>query len=239
MENLNVKVDATNGALTVLQGDYKHPFDPNKIVLAGDIKTVASFLKARKGVDAALLQNVSKDKAVIIVDKKALTIFLDVDPQDNFGVKVTGKLEESEELKPWGINKTQFFSKEQLVKLIKFSKIDFDSPEKHFEMLNAFQKLSSTVNISANDSSDERGNKARDFIKTVTTNAPTEFVLSMPIFKGFPATTFKVEVCLDVKEGVAQFWFESVQLHEIQTTEVDIIFNEELKEAKGFVIINK
>ncbi len=240
MENLNLKIEKLDGTnLTVLQGEFKHPLDPQKIVLSGDIKTVSTFLNARKGKESALLQNVNKDKAVITVDKKALTIQLDVDPQDVFGVKVTGKLEESEELKPWAINKNQLFSKEQLVKLIKFNKINFDSAEKHAQMLLAFQKTSSTVNISANDSSDERGNKSRDFIKQVTTNAPTEFVLSIPIFKGFPATTFKVEICLDVKEGVVQFWFESVQLHEIETTQVDTIFNEELKSAKDFVVINK
>ncbi|HNH23051.1 MAG TPA: hypothetical protein PLY26_12930, partial [Ferruginibacter sp.] len=136
------------------------------------------------------------------------------------------------------INKNKTFTKEELVKLIKFNKLFFDDKEKHAEMLLAFQKVSSTVNISANDSSDDRGNKERAYVKNVTSNAPTEFILNIPVFKGFPAVRFRVEVCLDVTEGSARFWFESVELHELTQKQTDEIFEEQLKEAEGFVIIN-
>ncbi|HUS00599.1 MAG TPA: hypothetical protein VMY77_02670, partial [Chitinophagaceae bacterium] len=61
----------------------------------------------------------------------------------------------------------------------------------------------------------------------------------IPIFKGFDPVRFRVEVCLDVTEGSARFWFESVELHEIMIKQVDEIFDEELKSCEGFVIVNK
>lgn len=239
MENLNVKIDSPNGTtLTVLQGNVLDTKPPEKILISGDIKTVNSFLGIRLKAGAGT-QTIDKAKAVIYVDKKKLTIELLLDPENHYGAKVLGTLEKSDELLPFCINQNKTFSKEELVKLIKFNKIFFDDADKHAEMLLAFQKISSTVNIKSNDSADDRGNKERAFVKEVTTNAPTEFILNIPIFKGFDNVRFRVEVCLDVTEGSARFWFESTELHEIMQRTVDAIFDQQLQSAAGFVIVNK
>jgi len=239
MDNLNVKIESLNGnVLTVLQGGALEQKAPIKIDIKGDIKAVSNFLNVRKG-EGSGLQTIDKSKAILLVDKNGLTIQLNLDPENCYGASVLAKLEISDELQNFHINKNKTFSKEELVKLIKFNKIFFADPSKHYEMLLAFQKISSTVNIRTNDSSDDRGNKERAYVKEVTTNAPTEFILDIPVFKGFPNTSFRVEVCLDVTEGSARFWFESVELHELSQKLVDEIFAEELKCAEGFVIINK
>lgn len=236
MKDVNVTIKGDT--LTVLEGKILDPKPSEKIKIDGDIKSISSFLGVRikegKGT-----QEIDKSKAIVLVDKKALTIQLLIDPENHYGAIVTGKLEKSDELAPFHINQNKTFTKEELVKLIKFNKIHFDDASKHAEMLLAFQKVSSTVNISSKDSSDDRGNKERDFVKQVTTNAPTEFILNAPSFKGFPAIRFRVEVCLDVTEGSARFWFESVELHEVMQKQVEEIFKTELESARGFVVINQ
>lgn len=236
MKDVNVTIKGDT--LTVLEGKILETKPPEKIDISGDIKSVSAFLSVRKTKGTGT-QEIDLSKAVVIVNKKALTIELLIDPENHYGAKVSARLEKSDELQPFHINQNKTFTKEELVKLIKFNKIYFDAPTKHAEMLLAFQKVSSTVNIKANDSSDDRGNKERAFVKEVTSSAPTEFILNMPIFKGFDAVRFRVEVCLDVTEGSARFWFESTELHELMQTQIDIIFNEQLKSADGFVIINK
>lgn len=239
MENLNVNVASLTGdTLTVLEGKTLELRQPEKIHIAGDIKSVNTFLGVRIKAGSGK-QTIDKTKAVLYVDKKNLTIQLLLDPEDFFGASVIGKLEKSDELLQFSINQNKTFTKEELVKLIKFNRIFFDDATKHAEMLLAFQKVSSTVNIKSNDSADERGNKERDFVKQVTTNAPTEFILNIPIFKGFDNVRFRVEICLDVTEGSIRFWFESTELHEIMQKTVDSIFKDELKSSSGFVIINK
>ena len=238
MENLHLKVEGPAESFTLLQGKALEQKAPVKIVISGDIKTVSNFLSVRKDSGTGL-QTIDKSKAVLIVDKKALSIQLNLDPENVYGAEITANLEESDEVKPFFINKNKTFTKEELVKLIKFNKLFFADADKHAAMLLAFQKVSSTVNIQANDSSDIRGNKERGFIKEVTTNAPTEFILNIPIFKGFPAIRFRVEVGVDVTEGSARFWFESTELHELVQSQIDEIFNDELESAEGFVIINK
>lgn len=236
MKDINVTV--TGEKLTILQGETLKLMPPDKIVINGDIKAVNTFLAVRIK-DGSGVQEIDKSKAVVLVDKKNLTITLNVDPENHYGATIISKLEESDELLQFGINTTKTFNKKELVKLIKFNKMYFESADKHSEMLAAFQKIQSEVNIKANDSSDDRGNKENNFIKEVTTNAPTHFMLSIPIFKGFPPSKFKVEVCLDVEEGSARFWFESVELHNIKITLIDTIFTEQISNAEGFVIINK
>ena len=238
MENLHVKFEGEGNTFTLLQGKALEQKPPEKIAISGDIKTISNFLAVRKASGSSL-QTVDTSKAVVLVDKNDLSITLNLDPENYYGVSVRGQMELSDELKQFHINKNKTFTKEELVKLIKFNKINFDEPTKHAELLLAFQKISSTVNISAKDSSDDRGNKERGFVKEVTSNTPTEFILNIPIFKNHDAVRFRVEICLDVTEGSVRFWFESVELHELIQVMRDQIFDEQLKDCAGFVIINK
>lgn len=238
MENLHVKFEGEGNTFTLLQGKALDPKHPEKINISGDIKTGSNFLTVRRSSGSGL-QTIDKSIAVVTVDKKALYIQLQLDPENHFGATITGKLEKSDELLQFHINEVHTFTKEQLVKLLKFSKLYFANADKHAEMLLAFQKVSSTVNYSSKAGNDDRGNVDREFVKNVTTNAPTEFILTIPIFKNFPPSTFRVDVCLDVTEGGARFWFESVELHEIMIKQTDEIFADELKSCEGFVIVNK
>lgn len=239
MDTVNIKLESlTDNTLIVREGQALELKEPIKISIVGDIKTVANYLKVRQ-TSGTGLQVIDKSKAVITIDKVNADIYLELDPENYYGTSVHGILKRSFELRQFHINEKHYFSKKELVDLLKFSKVYFASSDKHADMLLAFQKLSSSVNVSARDSSDDRGNKERDFIKTVETNAPTDFELYVPLFVGFEPVSFKVNVCLDVIEGSARFWFESVQLHELLIKEIDRIFADQLKEFNGFVIVNK
>lgn len=238
MEELKLNVTPNGDTLTVLYGNALEQKQPNTIKFEGDIKTVSNFLKVRRSKGAGY-QSIDVAKAVIIVDKFNRTIELFTDPENTFGASIKGKLELSNELKAFSINELRKFTRTELVAIIKMNRIYFENREKHLEILTAFQKIESTVNYSAKDGSDDRGNKERQFVKNVTTNAPMSFTLRLPIFKGFEAQSLSVEVCLDIEEGTAKFWLESVQLNELLQTCVEEIFNNELNEAKDFVIINK
>lgn len=240
MENIHVKFEGEGDTFTLLQGEALEQKPPEKIILSGDIKTVSSFLNVRfRNKYSQGLQEVNYSKAIVIVNKEQRKISLYLDPENFYGASVHGELQETEELKQFHINQVLTFSKDQLVKLIKFNKLYFADAGKHAEMLLAFQRVSSTINISSKDSGDDRGNKERRFVKEVTSTAPTEFILNIPIFKGFTPARFRVDICLDGTEGSARFWFESIELHEIMIRQIDEIFAEQLESCKGFVIVNK
>jgi hypothetical protein len=68
---------------------------------------------------------------------------------------------------------------------------------------------------------------------------PTEFILNIPIFKGFDPERFRVEVCLEATDASVRFYFESVELLELIETRKKEIFAAELESCKDMVIIHK
>jgi len=237
MENLTVKLEGEQKELTIRTGEALPILEKKQIRLSGDINSISSFLSKRATGFSS--QQVDKTKAVVIVDKLGMKISLLLDPENQLGLEVLGTLEISDELKIFHVNQNKTFTRDELIKIIKFNKLSFDDSEKHTELLKAYQSFSAQTAADLKQESDTRGNKANSFAKTVTTNIPTEFILLIPVFKGKEAQRFRVEICLDVTDGGARFWFESVELHELIKTQVDIIFNEELKSCADFVIINK
>lgn len=230
-------IQPTGDTITILEGKALELKHPNKIEISGDINSVSSFLKNRS--DGFGFQKVDKSKAVVTVDKDLMTITLELDPENAFGATVQGALELSSELKVFHINQARTFKREELVQLIRFNRLAFDNKEQHEKLLQAYMAFSANTSGELSASNDTRGNKAASIKKEVTTNIPTEFTLLIPIFKGKGAARFRVEICLDVTDGGARFWFESTELHEMIEVQRDIIFNEELKVCDGFVIINK
>lgn len=238
MQKLELQVTNEGKEIIIREGQALPLKEPQRVILAGDIKSVSSFLKARN-VAAQGSQAIDAGKAVVQVDKIAGTIVLHLDPESAYGASVTGKLELSDELQKWFINQSKTWKQNELVKHLRFNRIDFDDYEKHDQLLKAYQSFNFKTYIESQTESDNRGNKSNAFKKTVETGLPADFVLTIPIFKGFDAQRFHVEICLETTEGAANFWFESVELNELIKTKKDIIFNEELKHCEGFVIINK
>ncbi len=161
-------------------------------------------------------------------------------PHNAYGGKVKGTMLFSDEMELFQINGTKEYKQDELVKLIRFSAIHFESKEKHAEILAAFQKFNAQAVIEMeNQAKDNRGNQASNFKKEVVTSLPKEFILNIPIFKGQAKERFRVEIALDVTSGGARFWFESVELAEIIEVRKEEIFSTKLAQLNEFVIVNK
>ena len=239
-----------DNTLVVREGKALELKEPLVINITGDIDTVKSYVEKRyfnplypeiNKQPADSLQSIENGFAVVTFDKKNLSISLDVNPQDFYGPKVSGQLEVSDELKQFCINEPEgIFSREKLVKLLRFNKRFFEDAIVHDNVLKAFQTLSLTGNTALEAASDQRGNAAAKFEKKIdSSRIPTTFYLNIPVFKGQEAKKFLVEICLDSSEASVIFWFESVELAELQDTIVNGIFEEQKKLFADFVIVNK
>lgn len=242
MENFHLKVENAGNEIVIREGEALPPVAPKKIVIAGDIKTVSSYLKKRAGLGDKRnpgLQGVVTERTLVTVDKAALSIKLELDPENEYGTEVTAKLAYTPELEQFFINKNKLFNREELIKLIRFNKIWFADAEAHDKLLKAYQAFTATVNANIGKTSDTRGNVDNTYKKTVETNVPDSFVLNIPIFKGQDKRRFRVEIAIDSTDASTKFWMESVELNEIVQIETDAIISEELKSCADYVVIYK
>lgn len=241
MDNINLRLESINGdEITIREGQALPPVAPNKIRISGDIKTVSTFINKRKGAtEDALFQYINPDLAVVEVDKRGHSITLMLDPADSYGAIVTAKIELNPDLVEFCINGKKTFKQKELVDLIKFSRLHFESEEKHAMLLAAYRSFNAKAYIDMASDSDSRGNKSNTFNKKVETNLPVDFVLNIPIFKGQDRLKFHVEICLEVTDGGCNFWFESVELHELIEIESGRILEGELKSCEDYVVIWK
>lgn len=243
MDNFHLKIEQANGnEIIIREGEALPPVAPKKIMITGNINTVASFVAKRDkaALETAGYQWINPDRAIVEVDKEKMQIVLLVDPEEEYGPVVTAKLEMEPELLKFGIETGKKFTQQELIKLLKYGKRWFIDPAAHEKLLLEYMKLDVKVTADLkNDAPDNRGNRANSFVKTVTSNIPVDFILSIPIFKGQGYKTFRVEIALDSTDASTKFWLESIDLAELIQIESEKILNEQLESCKDYVVIWK
>lgn len=242
MDNLELKIENANGTLTILEGRAAEPLplkEPKIISISGDIHSVANFIKDRKTGYGS--QEIDMNKAIVIVDKSAKTIVLQLDPENYYGATITAKLELSDELKQFGINTSSRYNRKSLLDLLRFNRLFFEDKNQHALVIGGLYKLRIKSEQEIQQEKDNQGNKRTlHDVKTVDDGGMVrEFILTIPLFKGFAVERITVEICYEVLNGDVSFWLESVGLKEATDAAIDGIFSKELESCEGFVIINK
>lgn len=240
MENLTLKIDSTPGELTIRQGTAVAPLplkEPNIINVSGSIHAPASFLEGRSGGYGS--QAIDKTRALVIVNRDSRTITFKLDPENHYGATVKGSLKTTTELESYCINQEKKFSREQLIKLLKFSRIFFDDKQKHADVLTSLAKLRIKTESELRQENDNRGSKLQSFERNVidATGFVQYFNLFIPIYKGFDPVKFQVEICFEPSETGVLFWLESPELYEIMQSQLDKILADQLASFEGFVVI--
>jgi hypothetical protein len=240
--SINMNGDQKEVTITHLEGkalELKHPV---AIAINGNIQAVSAFLEKRYAGSnfGKKLQAVDRELAIVIVNDDAMTIDLFLDKQDCYGTHIKASLEESSELKGFGITNEHKFSKAELVKFLRQNRRFFHSKDVYDTVLKGYMMLDMSVVTSIKNNNDLRGNVDIEFKKhVIAQNIPESFDLKIPIFKGQREEVFRVDICFDVSEATPRFWFESVELHERRMIRQKEIFAKELESCKDFVIIHQ
>jgi hypothetical protein len=244
METLNLKVEQLSGnEIIIREGQALPPVEPKQISISGDIKTVSTFVSKRNEFDSITanpgLQRINKDRTIVLVDKAAKTITLQLDPESKYGTVVTAKLELNPELTKFYINEQKIFKQKELCDLIKFSGLLFDDYSQYEMLYKAYLTFNAKAYIDMASENDNRSNKSNSYNKKVETNLPTDFIMNVPIFKGQDSKRFRVEICYDVTDGGCSFWFQSVELKERIDADSETILKKELESCSDFVVVWK
>lgn len=226
--------------IVIRKGEAAPVIMPEKFNFVGKIDSPSKYLKHRKNVeDFNQWQTVAPSISHIEFNKILRTITLYVDANDKFSSVIKGTLVDNPELEQFYINsESKKWTREEIVKLLRFNKRFFPNVEEYTKLLDAFKKLEIKSASEIRATSDTRGNKDNVMTKAVdSSKVPTDFILRIPIFKDEPPLTFRVEIALDTTDGGARFWFESPELIDLVDKEVNLIFQTEAEKMEGFLIL--
>jgi hypothetical protein len=242
MENLTLKIENANGELILREGHAQDPLplkEPKIIMIVGDIHSISRFIGSRATGFSS--QEIDRNKAIVTVDKNEKTILLQLDPENYYGASVLAKLEVSKELEQFKINANTRYNRKQLLDLIRFNRLYFEDKNEHARVIAGLYKLRIKSETEIQQEKDNQGNKrSLHDVKTVDDGGMAkEFTLTIPLFKGFEAQKITVEICFELLNGDVSFWLESIGLKEAADSQIDGIFEEELKSCQSFVVINK
>lgn len=218
--------------IVIRHGDAATVFDPDKVSLFGVIAAPADFYETRKEKIDAL-------SAYVVANFTHRMIKLRLDEKDQYGTEIVGKLQMYSPLEVLNINKTTYYTHDQLYKLLKFHGAYFKSPEQHAEILGKLKAFNAKVQQDLSSANDYKGAKAQQAIVNISTNLSMEFALHIPIFAGEEAEDFNVEVCVDLIGGEVKFWLESMRLHDMIVEQTESIFESEIERLAPLAIIRQ
>lgn len=238
MENQNhfyiTPSDGKTQEVVIRHGQAAPVILPKEISIKGDFNAVSNWMATNEST-------LDKHQAIFTYDTAKKFLSLDTKPQFPDRIEITAYAELFKDLVAFGINQEKFRSKRELEQLVKMNRFYFSDAGEQIELLNKLQKLSLKIDAQLQDEADKRGNKNQGFSQNVTSDIPLEFKLTIPVFQGMPASTFRVEICYDVTDRTVRFWLESVELRELEYSLAEQLFGSQVEylKQKGFVVICK
>jgi len=176
----------------------------------------------------------------VIYDLQAGRIALIVDENfENDNYKICGNIQDNSELKKFMINTGNQFEPKDLLKVLKFNRIYFESKEENAKICIALQNFKAKVATALENANDLRGEKLNHLHSKIEHDLQESFVLDIQIFKGQPKTKFKVDICLELRAGEVYVLLESVQLKDLEMSTKEDILKKELEIFSEIVCIEQ
>lgn len=238
---LNEEDSDKHKVIIIRQGDAPKQLDaikPNKVHVEGIISAPSKFYEKRKGLH-------NPDKCHVLFNRLAGTIVLIVD--ENFSennYKITGKVIENPELKPFCINEAGgcgggMFQVKELMEVLKFNRIHFKDQAENAKIVTSLRNFKAKAEQTFNDVDDNRGNSDKQKITKLETELAESFLLEMAIHKGGEKKTFKVDILCKATSTAVEVYLESVELHDLKQKSMNEILETELKAFAEIVCIEQ
>ncbi len=206
MEAVKINVEGTNGALTILEGQAPSPKELNKVSIKGNIYAVHDYLVNRKP---------NKDTSHILVDAQKGSIELHEDADCNFSKNVKGEVSVNTRLSNLGINTDKKYTPKELIKLLKFNKHLFDSPNEVDAVIEKLTRLSIKVTSQIDKTQANQSGSVNNNYSKIVEADHHKLLMNCEIYSGGEKVKFTIEFWLDSEGQGVLFWLESVTLEEL------------------------
>ncbi len=211
----------------VREGAAQEIRDKRTISIVGILDAPYQFLEPKLSLYKSI-------NAHALVNLNAGSIELNLNDSDYFQDKVKGVLSPGKDLEQFQINKNTKFTLHDLLKLIKRTKFFFEDKAEHQSLIVSMQNFNAKITTEIQKHHDNRGNNKNLLERISTIDAPVDFKLLIPIYEGYKALSFLVEVCLDPTDADVRFYLESSQLFDLLQSEKERIINIEVEKLKAY-----
>lgn len=230
----NFTITPSGDTMIIRTGEAEKIYPPRKVNISGNIQAPSEYFNKRAPQIADKLHLTH-----VVVDVENLTINLVINETSEFAEYVSGKLEHLKEFVDFGINRQKKYGIQELYKMLKLKRAYFQRREDHATILEQLRKFEAKTEIEFQSMNDFKGATAMKKIETCKTNLTYNFVLSIPIFKGFEAATFPVEIEFEPHDGGIICWLVSQDLAELEIKNRDEIMTKEIEQFKSVVVVKK
>lgn len=183
----------------------------------------------------------STTHALVDLNQKKIVFYVNKDKEysEYYQAVIYGQLMQSGDLGRFNINEQDEMSPRKMADKLKRLKIFFQDKHQNHEIVNTLMNLVGKTTKDFSRAEDIRGNRQAMIDKKVNTNLPEAFNLCLPIFEGFPALTFQVEIGIDDRDGGLSVWLESAELYSLIIEGRDEIIHTEVEklEKDGILVI--
>lgn len=220
--------------LVIRTGESEKIYPPRKVSISGNIQAPGEYFKKRQPQIADKLHLTH-----VIVDIENLTIKLMINETSEFNEFVAGKLEHFKEFVDFGINRQKKYGVQELYKMLKLKRAYFQRREDHAVILEQLRKFEAKTEVEFQSMNDFKGATALKKIESCKTNLTYNFVLNIPIFKGFDPVSFPVEIEFEPHDGGIICWLASQDLAELEINIRDEIMENEIEQFESVVVIKQ
>lgn len=199
------------GEHVIRHGDAARIREPRQLGYKGRLDTPQLWLEPKKA-------QYDPTHATVLINYTAGSVELKLDEKNELFDHVGGELADAPELAYFSINKDKRYSLDELVTLLKRYRFFFPNKDQHQKTLIALQNFSAKVETTIEKVRSNNG-ASKDSLEREVHGIEweREFILSVPVFKGYAPESFRVEISVDATSAGVKFFLDSPELFELQT----------------------
>lgn len=229
---INLAPGQTKAEVVIREGEAPKqlkPEPPVKTDIVGTIGTVLEFLKKRVNAE-----QFKQTECYIEVDREKVRITLTINEADAYTRgTVISKLQFNPQFVKFGINDaTKVWTPAELGLFFKMNRTFFADRKDNMELVSRLMNFNGTVNATIDRDMKMNGSRTDNFAQVVNSNLPESFSLHIPIFKGLPPETLKVETFAQIDGRDVHFVLMSPGAQATLEDIRDKVLDEELAEIR-------
>lgn len=228
MEKLNITASDKVQEIVIREGEALPLKEPRRVIVNGVLHAPSSFMQNRKELLAVTRSH------LIVCEKQGTLKFVTLE-DDAYGNEISGSLKPAGIIEEFGINDTRkFYADKELAKFFRKMEYFFQDKAEHKKIIASLMAFQAKITTAIENTKDTKGNAKSVFEKTVEKEVPDSFVMTAPIFEGYPAITFNVDICAEATSQSVSFYLESAELFMLEEEYKKKLLEEEVQKFRDF-----